>query len=82
MSGHGQGCPCYTCQPINAALPPVRSEPLLAWIRSVLTTMDGKPMSIGTDTATEIVRRIDSHANAPLERSARSDDTLGGKVGR
>ncbi len=51
----------------------VRSEPLLAWIRSVLTTMDGEPMSIGTDTATEIVRRIDSRANNKVEFSERSE---------
>lgn len=24
MSGHGKGCPCYACDPVDAALPTVR----------------------------------------------------------
>jgi hypothetical protein len=27
MSGHGQGCPCFACDPINATLYPVHSKP-------------------------------------------------------
>jgi hypothetical protein len=41
MSGHGKGCPCYDCEPINAALPPVRSEPLLAALDILRRLVDG-----------------------------------------
>lgn len=52
------------CDSKPPALPPVRSEPLLAWIVSRLTTADGTPMSVGRDTSAEIVERIQRHANA------------------
>ena len=50
----------------QAALPPVRSEPLLAWIVSRLTTAEGRPMGVGRDTSAEIVERIQRHANKVL----------------
>lgn len=58
---HRAGCPEEA-----AALPHVRSEPLLEWIVSQLTTGTGVPMPVGFDTSAGIVERIRRHSNMAI----------------
>ena len=54
----------------KAAIYPGRSEPLLEWIVSQLTTQSGVPMPVGYDTSAGIVERIRRHSNNAVSGAA------------
>ena len=76
-----------------AALPPVRSEPLLDLGAALAEThrhieamyaqqeFDSAEIKRASNRAQDLTAEIIRRSNAPLERLARSDNTLGGVVG-